>query len=77
MQEITLKFCLIFFSILARIASSQGNDELCDRQLEYFENSLKQREEWAIFGMIKLAKLANNLKHVFICQHISCYFESF
>lgn len=27
-----------------------GNDNLCDNQLAYFERSLNQREDWAIFG---------------------------
>lgn len=38
---------ILFFAALDFV---QANDVLCDRQLEYFERSLRQRKRWAIDG---------------------------
>lgn len=41
----------ITLSLIASVVqSSHVNDVLCDRQLNYFDEALNDRRDWAIFG---------------------------
>jgi hypothetical protein len=42
---------VIFFGILSLIETARIDDTLCERQLNYFNNGLTRRDDWAIYGM--------------------------
>lgn len=41
---------LIALILITLAKSSVINDELCDRQLSYFDDALDSRQGWALFG---------------------------
>lgn len=44
-------FILLTAGILSR--SAIANDVLCNAQLSQFDNALRNREDWAVFGRLK------------------------
>lgn len=53
MVKFLFEFFVLSFTVIAT-QSSAINDQVCDRQLEYFDNELNAREHWALFGEIKI-----------------------
>lgn len=54
MVKFLLSFLFLSFtSIVTIVESSLISDQVCDRQLEYFDVDLGARKQWALFGEIK------------------------
>lgn len=62
-----VKFLVIFlFLSLAAcvVQSSAVDDTRCDQQLDYFDNGLEEREDWALFGELTETKTLNDFDKV-------------
>lgn len=54
MVKFLLSFLFLSFtSVVTIVESSLISDQVCDRQLEYFDVALEARNQWALFGEIK------------------------